>query len=366
MYCTNCGTPLKGMEKFCPGCGQRLVAPQTTTVKHDNGKIIDFAKDAIDTVTNSVNEMTGGHGSVELHMRDLVSGVFVPHSKSEREDIFVAGTKNNTPLEKNISSQWPHPWLYSRVFLVLAVTYWGLLFMAKGFENPNAIPGMIFIGALAVPFSLLIFFFEMNAPRNISIFDVTTIFFVGGICSMLATLVLDGFFGIKVLNFSGAIIIGLTEEFAKALIIWFVLRDVKKKYILNGLLVGASIGAGFAAFETAGYILRYFLLKADIGLMVLYIRGIMALGTHAIWSAIVGGALVMTKDTKWDGMDCFTHPKFLTFFCMAVAFHAIWDMPFNLPMYGKFVGVLVVEWIVLLVIIHAGLRQISELAKSYL
>lgn len=360
MYCSNCGAVLKGIEKFCPECG----CPVAVQKSNGNGKFKGFAKEAIDTMTNSVNEMTGGHGAVELHMKDLVSAVFVSHSQGEREDIFIAGTKNNTPAEKDISSQWPHPWLYSRVFLVFVITYWGLLFMAKEFNNPNAIPGMIFIGALAVPFSLIIFFFEINAPRNVSIFDVTAIFFVGGVCSMLATLVLDGFFGVKVLNITGAIMVGISEELAKALIIWFVLRDVHKKYILNGLLIGAAVGAGFAAFETAGYILRFFLMRADAGLYVLYLRGVTALGTHVIWSAIVGGALAMTKDKAWQGMECFTNPKFVPFFAMAVGFHALWDMPLKLPMTARVVGIGLIEWIVLLVIIHAGLRQISEICNK--
>jgi len=74
--------------------------------------------------------------------------------------------------------------------------------------------------------------------------------------------------------------------------------------------------------------------------------------------------LAMTKEKEWQGFECFSHPKFLTFFFMAVAFHAIWDMPFTLPMYGKILGIVVVEWIVLLVIIHAGLRQISEICTG--
>ena len=180
---------------------------------------------------------------------------------------------------------------------------------------------------------------------------------------MLATLVLDGFFGVKVLNITGAVIVGFSEEIAKALIIWFILRDVRKKYILNGLLIGAVVGAGFAAFETAGYILRFFLMRADAGLYVLYLRGITALGTHVIWSAIVGGALAMTKDKPWQGLECFTNPKFVPFFAMAVGFHALWDMPLQVPMTAKFVSITVLEWIILLVVIHAGLRQISEICN---
>ncbi|MDQ0871631.1 RsiW-degrading membrane proteinase PrsW (M82 family) [Paenibacillus sp. V4I3] len=45
------------------------------------------------------------------------------------------------------------------------------------------------------------------------------------------------------------IFIGLIEEAAKVLAILFCLRNRKYHFILNGLLVGAAVGSGFAAFE---------------------------------------------------------------------------------------------------------------------
>ena len=66
--------------------------------------------------------------------------------------------------------------------LVLIVGY-------RMFENPNLLPGLIFIGSFAVPFSTLIFFLEMNAPRNISIFVITTLVAIGGIASLIVALV---------------------------------------------------------------------------------------------------------------------------------------------------------------------------------
>ncbi|MFK9090737.1 PrsW family glutamic-type intramembrane protease [Bacillus salipaludis] len=52
------------------------------------------------------------------------------------------------------------------------------------------------------------------------------------------------------------IMIGIAEELAKAVTVIYFVRRLKYKYILNGLLLGAAVGAGFAAFETAGYALR--------------------------------------------------------------------------------------------------------------
>jgi len=58
------------------------------------------------------------------------------------------------------------------VFLVLAITFPFLFTSTVNFQNPNALPGMIIIDSFAVSFSLLIFFWEMNGPINISFYEV--------------------------------------------------------------------------------------------------------------------------------------------------------------------------------------------------
>ena len=61
----------------------------------------------------------------------------------------------------------------------------------------------------------------------------------------------------------------------------FIYQLFKTNKILNGLLVGASIGAGFAVFETAGYILNSGLQSVDsLSAMtdVIVLRGWSSLG----------------------------------------------------------------------------------------
>jgi RsiW-degrading membrane proteinase PrsW (M82 family) len=43
------------------------------------------------------------------------------------------------------------------------------------------------------------------------------------------------------------------EETAKFAMVLLVMRSVRYKYELNGILFGAVVGAGFAAFETTFY-----------------------------------------------------------------------------------------------------------------
>jgi hypothetical protein len=48
-------------------------------------------------------------------------------------------------------------------------TYFLMYLVVKQFGNSNFIPGLIVIGSFVVPFSVVVLFFELNVPRNVSI-----------------------------------------------------------------------------------------------------------------------------------------------------------------------------------------------------
>src|SRR5690625_2476018 len=171
--------------------------------------------------------MDGEQDSIDVNLKDVFADVFKKHTKEEAELLFIAGTKTTTPNEADISSSWPKPWLFFRAFLVFAMTFIFLYISTIYFQNSNALPGMIIIGSFAAPFSLLIFFWEMNAPRNISFYENSIMFFVGGAASIPATLILYSIFPVYDLTFSGAIIVGVIEEIGKLAIIIYFIRDRK-------------------------------------------------------------------------------------------------------------------------------------------
>ncbi|MCI6159274.1 MAG: PrsW family glutamic-type intramembrane protease [Selenomonadaceae bacterium] len=355
-FCPSCGTPHEQAARFCPNCGYDFQGEKVQQAAQPEA-ISETAKKKFAAIVDNVNHLTGGTEHVELHMHDLVENVFHSHTEAEAEKIFIAGTQQTTPPGSEISSKWPHPWLYSRVFAVLAVTFLLLYFIARQMHNVLVLPGIVFIGALAVPFSLLVFFFEVNAPRNISIFEVTRVFFIGGVLSILMSLIFSNVLNIQELTNSSAFLVGIAEEIGKAAIIAYFLREPTKKYMLNGLLIGAAVGAGFAVFETAGYIMMS--QNED----VIYLRGIMALGTHTAWGAMIGAALAMVKkDAPLAGAHL-TDVGFLKFLGIAIVLHGVWDMPavgdFSMPVVQ--IALSVIVWVFLLVLIHAGLRQVSEL-----
>lgn len=345
--------------------------PAVSTVKKHVTKTVD-------TITETVNVMAGGSGKVDLRLKDLFSAVFKKHESHEAEELFICGTKYTTPEEDRISADWPKPWLFSRIFLLLFAAFYILLVCYSAFENTNVIPGIIFMGSCMVPFAVLIFFFEVNAPRNISIFDVVKIFFLGGCASLLVTLFIFSIYSVDTIDYAGAIMIGIIEEIGKLIIVaWFIRQMKEKKYILNGMLIGAAVGAGFAVFESAGYAMRYYIMGLLVGgssvgydtmLDVIYGRALLSPGGHIAWAAFSGATLLMVigmNEFKWSYL---WSAKFLKFFIIPVVMHAIWDMPFTIMKMGSFqlkhIILIALIWIVILVLLHRGLEEINKLTKK--
>ena len=374
MYCVQCGGLLEDDAKFCTFCGTAVptevqaIENQEERYKYtdQHASTKDFShhmKDSFIYATDKINTWVGEEEKVDLNLKDIFSNVFKKHTKQEAELIFISGTSFTTPKEKDISSTWPKPWLFSRIFITLALTYLFLFIAMDIFQNIYALPGLMVIGSFAVPFSLLIFFWEMNAPQNISFYENSIMFFVGGAASIPATLILYSIFPVYDLTFSGAIIVGVIEEIGKLAIIIYFIRKLNPKYILNGLLIGAAIGAGFAAFESAGYALTSELF-GDYGMTnVIFLRAWTGIATHTIWSAIAGAALVYVKeDDKLTSNHIFSS-KFIRLFAVSMILHAVWDMPLYAlqNFYLQYIILIVIGWIFIFVLISAGLKQIVRI-----
>lgn len=369
MYCFKCGNKVDSDQNFCTSCGTKL---QEETPYHDEEQIRENdtynvhsnVKETFLNATERVNRMVGEEGRLDVNLKDVFSSVFKKHTKDEAELLFISGTKATTPNELEISASWPKPWLFMRTFLVLGLTFLFLLICTSIFESVNALPGLIIVGSFAAPFSLLILFWEMNAPRNISIYEVAKMLFVGGAASLVVTLIMYSIFPAYDLDVTGAIIVGIVEEVGKFAIIVYFTTKLNPKFILNGLLIGATIGAGFAAFESAGYAFRY---NSDFGesamISLIITRSWMSIGTHVVWSAIAGAALVYVKGNRKLINEHIFNSEFMKLFSVSIILHAIWDMPLYAlqNFYFLYIVLIVVAWIFIFSLINAGLKQITRL-----
>ncbi len=197
-------------------------------------------------------------------------------------------------------------------------------------QNTNLVPTLILLGSFLVPFCVVLFVIE-RVTGSISTLQLILAFFVGGILGVLGASLLEAHlqpsFGVYGL-------IGLIEEFVKGVLLVIVGWRVTPKTAKQGALLGATIGAGFAAFESAGYAFNAAITAQGIDLTSLLetevVRAILAPVGHVLWTAILGAVLFGCAHLR---------DRFRWSWWIVVAFlggallHAMWDSASGLAAY---------------------------------
>jgi RsiW-degrading membrane proteinase PrsW (M82 family) len=273
------------------------------------------------------------------------------------------------------------------------------------------LPALAVVGSLVMPLTVVFLFWELNTPRNISFPTVLILVLLGGAVSLYVSFI---GFSVGNLGWLKASEAGIIEETGKLLAVILVVRNLKYKYMLNGLVFGAAIGAGFAAFETAGYgqVDGFFetFLRSEYGTLKQYLdagqmgdfmnglaaflndeslpkwiaqaefRGIDALITivhhrsydapitHIAWTAIAACALWRVKGDQKFRFNMLLDPTFLRTFAVSVGCHMLWNSPFfnyeGLLSWVKPIVLGVIAWYVIFGLTQQGLRQVRDMQRS--
>lgn len=381
-YCDSCGHPVEDSDGFCRNCGASLLGeqePEAAAIEvpvTGNAAGTETILQKLDRTRHSiicvVNRYFESDGVKRIKWRDLFSAINKRHTREEAEDLFISGTYRTTPRLEEISPDMSKPWLYSRILFCMVLAYALMLVCVTTLDNNISLAGLIFLGSFAMPFAVLMLFFELNSFRNISFYTVLQLFFVGGAGSLVITLII---FSVDILeagrsNFWSALMTGAGEELGKGLIVFYFLHRMRDcNYILQGMLVGAVIGAGFAALESAGYAMHALTMAAggtrDAAIEAvtssIYTRGFLSPGSHVAWAAITGGAFMLAKGSGPLSFVAWQSPKFWKIFIIPVVLHAFWNAPI-LDKPGaedsiKYSLLVILVWIVLLILINMGLSQ---------
>ena len=405
--CPHCQSVLQsdevqgGISVDCPACGREFVCeelkqkPKVTIAgdSDDTVKPAELAAKARDLLIDSIGiEKLQG-----FSLGKLFSEVFGRHEKGEVENAFTVGVPATTPDIADVDASWPRPWLFMRMLFASVVLYLLFLFAWERTGVTNMLPGLISVGSFAIPISTLVFFFEINVRKNVSLYQVVKLFFLGGALGLVFTCGLTYWLGDLIGEKAfGAVAAGPIEETAKLLAVIGVARWARYRYKVNGLLFGAAVGAGFAAFESAGYALSACLdgvgeasfaaAQADVleeaeatfayGFLrtmsktkqLILMRGALSPFGHVVWTAIACAALWRVKGAKPFEAGMLLQGKFLRLFLVPVFFHMIWNSSLKLPVldsergvpYGKYLLLGVLAWIVILSLLQEGLREIRE------
>lgn len=316
--------------------------------------------DTLTAIADRLSSATGVEKLKGFSLSEMFSETFSRHSPDDVERYFNVGGPDTTPAIEAVNTGWPKPWAFFRTLGFAGILYAGLFILWVQFKNPFLIPGMILIGSFAVPLATCILFFELNVRKNVSLFQTIKLVLLGGVLSLVATHFNHLFVGSQ-LAFLGYSAAGLTEEPAKILALLLLLNDRRYPYILNGLLFGAAVGAGFAAFESAGYAFVSAADGADAMVNSLLVRGLLAPFMHIAWTAMSAAALWRVKGASRFRFSMLLDPCFLRVFAAAIALHMVWNSEWQIPAVPilKHVILGVIAWVIVLGLVQEGLREVG-------
>jgi RsiW-degrading membrane proteinase PrsW (M82 family) len=190
-------------------------------------------------------------------------------------------------------------------------------------RNPNLVPTLVLLGSFLVPVTFVVWAFGRRHSGEVTAELLFTTFVTGGVLGVLAASLLESY----LLHPSPWLFlgVGLIEEAVKLLALAFLTRQLTHKYARDGIILGAAVGFGFAAFESAGYAFTALFTEQGLSLMQLVqtelLRSVLAPVGHGLWTAILGGVLFSSS-----GREHFALTWRLLFSYLGVSvLHALWD-----------------------------------------
>jgi RsiW-degrading membrane proteinase PrsW (M82 family) len=338
-----------------------------------------------------ISEVTDLPTISNVPIRDILIGGVGQAAKAKEEDVedeFTVGTARTTPPLSQVETGWPSVRIAWRVLAASLLVYGALRFGIAQWHNSNFIPGMAFVGSFVVPFSIVILFFELNTPRNVSIYQVVKMTALGGAVSLLSTMiVLEFVTGSGAGDFVPAMLTGFAEELGKALALLLIVWNPRYRWQLNGLLFGAAVGAGFAGFESAGYafnrgydsfmtalggvlqgkytVQAAFEYSLQEAISNITMRGMLAPGGHVIWTAMVGSAIWKVKNGRPFEVGMLFDKTVVRRFLAAVVLHGLWDTIKPLvPRDLQLGALIVVGWYIIFAILKDAFAEVEKAKTS--
>jgi protease PrsW len=196
-------------------------------------------------------------------------------------------------------------------------------------DNTILVPNLILLGTFLVPVCTVLFVLARPREAHLSLETLVLGFLAGGTAGVALTgttevYVLPDAIGTNAL-------IGVIEEGGKGLILVAVAALVRPRVPRDGMVLGATVGAGFAAFESAGYALGAMIQYRDHPVLDVLqteaFRAVLAPFGHLTWTAILGGAIFASA---WTTGRLRIDRRVLCTFLGVVVLHGCWDASYGL------------------------------------
>jgi len=223
-----------------------------------------------------------------------------------------------------VTTRTRHRRAWVRIFLGGLVLWLASVLVTFVTENSNLVPTVILVGSFLVPVTFVAYAFEHRASDTLTEHTIFVGFVYGGILGVLGASLLEAaLLGNEPLQ--AYVAVGLIEEGCKLAALWFIARRLTAYFTRDGVVLGAAVGFGFAAFESAGYAFNALFTIKGLSLTNLVatelLRGILTPVGHGLWTGILGGVLFHTARRGRLHLSL----GLVLWYVLVSLLHAFWD-----------------------------------------
>ena len=223
-----------------------------------------------------------------------------------------------------VTTRTRHRRAWVRIFFGGLVLWLASVLVTFVTKNSNLVPTVILVGSFLVPVTFVAYAFEHRASDTLTEHTIFVGFVYGGILGVLGASLLEAaLIGNTPLPLYVGV--GLIEEGCKLGALWFIARRLSVYLTRDGVVLGAAVGFGFAAFESAGYAFNALFTIKGLSLSNLVetevLRGILTPVGHGLWTGILGGVLFHTA----RGGRLHLSLGLVLWYLLVSLLHAFWD-----------------------------------------
>jgi RsiW-degrading membrane proteinase PrsW (M82 family) len=191
------------------------------------------------------------------------------------------------------------------------------------------VPTVILVGTFVVPVAMVTLALSRSSQPDLPAHTLLLAFVAAGTLgvvgsALIETYALPSAYG----TFAG---VGLIEEVTKGAVVVVAARFVPSRAPRDGILLGATVGAGFASFESAGYALTAVIGHAHDHPIRRIVeteafRAVLAPFGHITWTALLGGALFAAASASGRFR---LSTNLVRTLIGVVALHGLWDASYG-------------------------------------
>ncbi len=192
--------------------------------------------------------------------------------------------------------RWAPPWW---AVMLIGLVLW-IATVADAFLTTDLIllPTVVLLGSFLVPVTAVVWYLDHDPSPVLSPRRILAAFIIAATIGVLAAALLEFLFVFGP-GLIGNLEVGLIEEFVKGAAVVLVAWGLHSFTTRDGIVLGATVGFGFAALESSGYALvslfvvqgGHLTLSLQSVVLTELIRGVLAPFGHGLWTGILGGVI---------------------------------------------------------------------------